>query len=469
MANKSSRSTIAAPALVELLGPLPDRVTSAWVSSHIMALVAEGRLRTGSILPSERSLAITLDVSRGTVTRAMEQLLEHDMLDSKRGSGHRVRLPKRAARPVESLDPHPTLASNDAIDLRWTVMPPHPLVQECATAVASGIGSITSLGASPAQGVPELIDAICQHYNRRGLPTSPEQVVVTNGVISGLHLSLIAATRPGALVGVENPTYPNIPRVVNTERRRITPLDVASGFPAALTAVLHSGTLDAAIITPDFHNPTGHVLSEAHRTNILRAAAVSRTPLIIDESLVTFNWRGKEMPPPMVSTDRDSAPTFLVGGTSKSLWAGLRVGWIRTSRRATDALANIRLGVDLGAPVIEQLMAAQLMNRTADAQAPSHAELITTQYRALTDAMARHLPHWTYQAPEGGLSLWCQNLTLPAHELVQRAKERGVELLPGVMFSPSQRDWSHALRLPFTSPVHDLEHAVEILGELDRL
>ena len=114
MANKSSRSTIAAPALVELLGPLPDRVTSAWVSSHIMALVAEGRLRTGSILPSERSLAITLDVSRGTVTRAMEQLLEHDMLDSKRGPGHRVRLPKRAARPVESLDPHPTLASNDA-------------------------------------------------------------------------------------------------------------------------------------------------------------------------------------------------------------------------------------------------------------------------------------------------------------------------------------------------------------------
>ena len=294
-------------------------------------------------------------------------------------------------------------------------------------------------------------------------------MVVTNGVISGLHLSLIAATRPGALVGVENPTYPNIPRVVNTERRRITPLDVASGFPAALTAVLHSGTLDAAIITPDFHNPTGHVLSEAHRTNILRAAAVSRTPLIIDESLVTFNWRGKEMPPPMVSTDRDSAPTFLVGGTSKSLWAGLRVGWIRTSRRATDALANIRLGVDLGAPVIEQLMAAQLMNRTANAQAPSHAELIATQYRALTDAMARHLPHWTYQAPEGGLSLWCQNLTLPAHELVQRAKERGVELLPGVMFSPSQRDWSHALRLPFTSPVHDLEHAVEILGELDRL
>lgn len=171
----------------------------------------------------------------------------------------------------------------------------------------------------------------------------------------------------------------------------------------------------------------------------------------------------------MVSTDRDSAPTFLVGGTSKSLWAGLRVGWIRTSRRATDALANIRLGVDLGAPVIEQLMAAQLMNRTANAQAPSHAELIATQYRALTDAMARHLPHWTYQAPEGGLSLWCQNLTLPAHELVQRAKERGVELLPGVMFSPSQRDWSHALRLPFTSPVHDLEHAVEILGELDRL
>ena len=107
--------------------------------------------------------------------------------------------------------PHPTLASNDAIDLRWTVMPPHPLVQECATAVASGIGSITSLGASPAQGVPELIDAICQHYNRRGLPTSPEQVVVTNGVISGLHLSLIAATRPGALVGVENPTYPKHP------------------------------------------------------------------------------------------------------------------------------------------------------------------------------------------------------------------------------------------------------------------
>ncbi|WP_311144001.1 winged helix-turn-helix domain-containing protein, partial [Corynebacterium durum] len=128
MANKSSRSTIAAPALVELLGPLPDRVTSAWVSSHIMALVAEGRLRTGSILPSERSLAITLDVSRGTVTRAMEELIEHDMLDSKRGSGLRVRLPIRAARPVQLLDPPLTLASSNAADLRLTVLPPPTLV-----------------------------------------------------------------------------------------------------------------------------------------------------------------------------------------------------------------------------------------------------------------------------------------------------------------------------------------------------
>ena len=193
----------------------------------------------------------------------------------------------------------------------------------------------------------------------------------------------------------------------------------------------------------------------------MHAAALSNTPLIIDESLTLLNWQDKSMPAPMTAPN---ASTYLVGGTSKSMWAGLRVGWIRTSRRAADMLAHIRLGVDLGAPIIEQLMAADLLGR-----ASAHGELLREQYSTLCDALETHLPHWSYRPVDGGLSLWCQGLTRPAFELVRLARDHGVELLPGALFSPTQRDWTHALRLPFTSPARDLEYAVEVLGELDRL
>ncbi|EWS81618.1 PLP-dependent aminotransferase family protein [Brachybacterium phenoliresistens] len=446
--------------LVEQLGPRPASAVTAWLADRIGALIGEGRIPLGARLPSDRALAQAVGVTRGTAVRALALLEERELITSRQGSGRTVRLPRGTVAPVESLSARSTPAQAGTLDLRATVLPPHPQAEAAALEAVAGIGRDPSRGTAPAHGLPELLEAICAHYDRRGLPTSPDEVTVTTGAVAGLHLALRAVTRRGDRVAVESPCYPNTARVARGTRRRIIPLD-AGAAAEGMAEVLASGSLDAAMLTPDFHNPTGRLRDARERGLLLEAARLSGTPLVVDETLVGMNWRGLTMPPPMV---RPGTTTLLVGSASKSLWAGLRIGWIRAPRALTETIGHLRLGVDLGAAVLEQRITAALLPQGPDPQILAE---VAAQHEALRAGLARHLPHWSAPAADGGLSLWCTGLRRPSPELVARAAARGLALTPGGLFSPTGRGGDDAIRLPFSAPADRIGRALEILGEIE--
>src|SRR5205807_3137777 len=94
-----------------------------------------------------------------------------------------------------------------------------------------------------------------------------------------------------------------------------------------IEAALRQSAPKLAYLIPDFQNPTGQLLDDAGRERLAAVLRRSRTPTVIDETLVDLNLDGSSMPLPVAGFAEDFVVT--VGSASKSYWGGLRLGWLR--------------------------------------------------------------------------------------------------------------------------------------------
>jgi DNA-binding transcriptional MocR family regulator len=169
------------------------------------------------------------------------------------------------------------------------------------------------------------------------------------------------------------------------------------------------------------------------------------------------------MPQPFASF---AAEAVTLGSVSKSIWGGLRVGWIRCPTGLTERLVAARIAMDLGSPVFEQLVAARLLADREIIWAAQRARL-RDQRDALAAALAQRLPDWTFRLPLGGLSLWVE---LPPHEragaldLVAEAEDRDLAVSPGPAFA-LEGGLDTFVRIPYTRPEDDLRGAVDRIAE----
>ena len=182
-----------------------------------------------------------------------------------------------------------------------------------------------------------------------GLPTEPDQVVVTAGVGDATAVVLETLLQPGDRVLVEHPTYPGVAASMVAAaggrlhpRRRSTPAE-----PDALVRAAHLAARQSsprlAFLMPDFSNPTGARLSAAGRRRLAATLWQQGVLTVVDEVAAELHLDGEPLPPyaaePARRRDRH------VGGLSKAVWGGLRIGWLRT-----DAALAAQLGDDARPP-----------------------------------------------------------------------------------------------------------------------
>ena len=177
------------------------------LAERVRLLILDGRLPLEVTLPGERELAAALMVSRTTVTAAFRQLRDEGFLDSRQGAGARTRLPQEPAQRREGLLAHGD--NPEAIDLASAAMPAFEVVHQAyAKALAQLPAHLPSHGYEPT-GLPALRAIIAQRYTDRGLPTTPDQILVTNGAQHAVALLLRLTTGPGDRVLIDHPTYPH--------------------------------------------------------------------------------------------------------------------------------------------------------------------------------------------------------------------------------------------------------------------
>jgi DNA-binding transcriptional MocR family regulator len=432
---------------------VPDYLALA---SVVRGLLADGRLPLGVRLPAERELAVALGVSRTTVTAAYRGLRESGNLTSRRGAGSWTTMPDGARVGTSGI--WTPGGAPDMLDLGCAALPAPPELAFAAREALDDLPTYLSGAGYHPSGLIELRAAVAERYAARGLPTSPDQIMVTSGVQHALDLVLRLLVPVGRSVLVESPTYPNALVGVAARRARV----LTHGLPDSgwdldlLLGTLRQSRPRLAYLVPEFQNPTGHLMELALRERLPAAAHLAGTDLVIDESFVDLTLDADPMPP-VALFDRH-ARVLSIGGMSKLFWGGLRIGWIRAAPALVQRLAAVRVGVDMAGPVLDQLVAARLLGRSARVVASRQVQL-RAQRDALAAALRTDLPDWRFRLPEGGVTLWVE-LDEPVSSALARAAESyGVRLAPGPRFG-LDGTMERFLRLPFTLPEADLVEAV---------
>lgn len=456
---------LAASRIATLLGGFDRSPAYKGLAEGLRVLITDGRVPVGARLPSERELTDALAVSRTTVTRAYAELRDHGFLVSRQGSGSVASLPASRGHRGDHLLP-PGDLPEDKIDLTCAAPVPGPgVLAAYERAVGELPAYLAGTGYYPS-GLPALREAVARSYDARGLPTSPEQIMIVPGALAGVAIAARALLTTGDRALVESPTYPNAIATLTHSGARIVgvdvPPDAAQTGPdtAELTATLRQVAPRAAYLIPDFHNPTGALMPDEDRQRVARTLARTRTTAVIDESMVTLALDGQQMPAPFGSYAPD---TVSVGSLSKPYWGGLRIGWLRVPEPRIDAFFRARISLDLGAPLLEQLVATELVNCDGELLDHRREQLRSSRDAALA-AVAEHLPEWRVSRPGGGLNLWCELPQALSSALVPKAARHDVLIAAGPSFAP-EGGLDRFVRLPYTHPAHVLTDAIGRLGQ----
>lgn len=448
------------PGFAAALGPWRERPgpLARSLSTAVREAVVDGRLPAGTRLPSERELSRVLSVSRGTVVAALTLLRDDGWLHTRHGSGSQVRLPARLTERTTpwSLDRGGAGDADLDLTLALTSAPHEAYLAALGRAAERSAALLVDSGAATA-GLPRLRELLADRYTRDGLATRPEQILVTSGAQAALTLLLdhlhTDRRRP---VAVESPSYPGALAVLRGRRARLLPVPVTSqgGWDTGhLATAVRSRSPQLAYLVPDFQNPTGAHMDAATR------AEIARLPLtvIADETMRDLDLRT----PPGTEPHLAGPRVIQIGSASKTLWTGLRIGWIRGTADLVRQLRRNPLQPQLSPPPLEQLIAAELLGEGL----PEVLADRRSRLRAQRDHLAELLDGtgWTYTVPDGGLSLWLHLGTTPATALAARAARQGLAVTPGPHFAADRATLTHHLRLPFTATPDVLTRAVGLL------
>jgi DNA-binding transcriptional MocR family regulator len=462
---------IGGPQLARLLGDLPaERPFYAVLARAIRGLILDGGLALRVRLPAERDLAAALGVSRTTVTAAYDALRAESFIQSRQGAGSWTALPRGRGSRLPHATPG-TVASfglpEPEIDL-GSAAPAAPKIfdETVADAVAELPGHTAGPGYDP-PGLGPLREAIAARYAQRGLPTRPEQIIVTAGAQHALNLLIEELMTPGDSVLVESPTYPHALEALRRRGARLIPVGVNAGWDVELIATsMRQTAVRFAYVNPDFHNPIGRLMDDGRRAALVAAAKRAGAYLIADETFAELSLDDDlVMPRPLAAYDTDGR-VISIGSAAKVFWGGLRIGWIRATAPLARRLATLRESLDLASPVLEQLIVRELLVRVDEVRAERVA-LLTAGREALVAALGDQLPEWEFTPPLGGMSLWVR---LPAHvssALAGAVARLGVRIVPGPLFGVDGL-LDDYLRLPYVQPPGVLRDAVDRLARAYR-
>jgi DNA-binding transcriptional MocR family regulator len=315
---------------------------------------------------------------------------------------------------------------------------------------------------STTEGDPALRTAIAQRLGARGLPTEPDDLLVTSGSQQALTLIAAVLIEPGDTVLVEEPSYLAALQCFQMAGARVVPIpcDDDGLDPEALPALVRRERPKLLYTVPTFHNPTGRTLPIERRRALAQMAGRLGLWIVEDDPYGELRYRGEPVAPVAALPGAEDR-TIALSTLSKVLVPGLRIGWLRAPAALRRALVVAKQAADLHTSTIDQAAAAHwLTHCDLDAHVAGLRAAYGPRRDALVDGLPDTLPEgsrWT--RPDGGMFVWVR---LPdgsdADALLVAALEREVAFVPGWPFFPGPADRA-TLRLSFTT------HTVTEIGD----
>ena len=419
------------------------------LSQALRLLILDERLTPGDRLPSSRSLAAELSVSRATVVTAIEQLVSEGYVLGRRGAGAFVAedLPDRSARGAASSarmrarTPPATALETPAPPRPFEVtMPdlerfPHKLwakalEQSWRSPAPALLANPDPLGWAP------LRVAIARHLSEwRGVDCAPSQIAVTSGAAEAVDLIAAAALSPGDEVLVEEPGYDRLRRALARNGLRWRPVEVdEKGFDIALgQAQAHNPR--AAFVAPSRQYPLGVTLPLGRRLDLLAWAAQSGGYVVEDDYDGEYRFQGRP-PPALMSLDRHQRVIYL-GSFSRVMFPALRLGFLALPEPLAEACGEALARQGPRAALTAQPALARFMESGDFARHIRRMRRLYGERRnVLRDLLERRLGRLLkVSAPPAGMHLIAYprprlQERLSDEDVAERAAEAGLSVRP---------------------------------------
>ena len=453
---------LSARRLTELLGSWRGAGHSyVELAESVALLVRDGTVPAGTALPAERQLAGALGVSRTTVTASYQRLRELGFANSRQGS----------ATVIRALRGDDTLTNpGSAHDLDLTTACPAPwrgLEAITREAFLEHPDVFRSIGYDTL-GRSDLRARIAARYTQRGLATSPDEIMVTLGAQHATYLIARTLLGRGERSLIESPSYPHAREALAATGALIAELPVgAAGYDASAILDIAGRTAPRlAYLIPDHHNPTGQSMPAQLRAELIATLTAQGSYIIADETTAELTLGALRQVRPFAAAaehrhQRDAILT--VGSLGKSVWGGLRIGWIRAAPDMITRLEVSRRVGDLGTGAWEQVIALRALERYDEILADRAVEH-AAQYRVLAEQVAAVFPEWTLPGVDGGVCAWVDLGGHHSTRLALAGARTGVRIAPGPRFG-SPGVFERFVRLPFSLPAEDLREAVRRLRD----
>jgi 2-aminoadipate transaminase len=329
--------------------------------------------------------------------------------------------------------------------------------------------------ASGPQGYRPLREFLAQKLKRTaGISCTADEILITSGSLQALDLVNGILLAPGDTVIVEQASYQGaLTRLARLGVHAVgIPLDGegmrVDALATALADLARRGVRPKYIYTiPTVQNPTGTILSEARRHEMLRIAGEHGVPIFEDDCYADLIWDGRR--PPALHAMSKNGGVIHIGSFSKSIAPALRVGYIVAEWALLSRM--LALKTDAGSGALEQMVLGEFCPAQFDVHVPELTRGLRKKLETLMDALNEQFGTAAeFDDPKGGIFLWVK---LPdevdTQKLFQPALAAGVAINPGPEWSTDMTYGKSRTRLCFANASHEAIRAgIATLAEVCR-
>lgn len=462
------------------------------IISDLKMKIRTGQWSVGYTIPTQRELAAIYGVNRSTIVEVMDVLCSDGLIETNgrlgtkvANNGWSVFASEQSKHWGESIasgfhkanQPMIQAINQLEFDSSYTrlgtgELSPDLYPRAKMAKVLMAISEKTSqMGYECSKGSIVLREAISRYVSKFGIIASPESILVVSGSLQALQLISIGLMSEEAILFTESPSYAkslNTFQSVGIALEGISMDQEGIELPKLLKRITDCKDNDRVLYTiPTFHNPTGCVMSEARRKALLELCTQYRLPIIEDDAYREL-WLDEKPPEPLKSMDINGNVLYL-GTVSKTLAAGLRIGWVIGPEPVIDRLGDIKMQLDYGASSISQAIVAEWLRNGFYEQYLDQLRVALRRRRDLTISILEEhfsdLAEW--QIPKGSFYIWLKlTKTVSVLHLFKKALEHKILINPGEIY-----DYDHngCLRISYAYAKEEaLAKHLPILGEIIR-
>jgi len=424
--------------------------------------IEDGTLAAGDRLPSVRQMSAARRLSVTTVLEAYRRLEGWGYVEARPQSGYYVRaLASEVCETPETRAHEPEALAVDKSHMIAGILSlaMDPDSMPLGAAVMSHeilpVKTLSRMQAQIARRYPEATQAyafapghkglrkeIARYMSGIGCSLHARDILITCGGTEALGLCLRAVTQPGDLVALESPTYYGFLELIEAHRLQAIeiPTDPCTGMSVdALDDAARRFPIRVVMMMPSFANPFGGLMPDGEKARLAALAARHELPIIEDDIYAACGF--EESHPRPISAFDSNGYTMLCSSFSKTTAPGFRIGWTAPGR-FYDQVVNLKQCTTRASATLPQYVLADFL---ASGAYQRHLRRMRTR---LNDTMhhfqqtirAEFPPGTRVTRPTGGHILWVE---LPhggdAVALFKSCLEKGISIVPGTLFSPSDR------------------------------